>query len=188
MRYAFVMRGIPGSGKSTVAKIIAETFKNSGLTATIHSTDDLCMVDGEYKWSADLAPQRHEQNLSNFKDSLFSGDDCVICDNTNVKREHFDLYVKAAQRAGYVVAFVELPHPAPIEAAWRNSHRVPSDVITKMVFDWEPSQQTGTSIRLAEASTITERIRSSRRFWATLSFLVGLITGTLLQLVMKYAS
>jgi tRNA uridine 5-carbamoylmethylation protein Kti12 len=50
MRYAFIMRGIPGSGKSTVASMLRQAFiddENPAGNYVVHSTDDLCMVDGE---------------------------------------------------------------------------------------------------------------------------------------------
>lgn len=141
MKYAFIMRGVPGSGKSTLAKAIATGFRAAWgkNAAAIHSTDDLCMVDGEYKWDAELANKRHDQNLVNFVESLAREVPCVIVDNTNVKRTYFASYTAAAEAYGYVSVVVEVPHPTPEAAAERNTHGVPIEVIRRMLEDWEPS-------------------------------------------------
>jgi predicted kinase len=176
MRYAFIMRGIPGSGKSTVAHMIADSFKNNGDRASVHSTDDLCMVDGEYHFDPELAGARHAQNLENFKDSLERGIPCVIVDNTNVSQEQYTPYWKAAKDAGYRPIFVELPHPPPLVAANRNAHGVPIEVINKMILCWEPSQHTATVDRVLEAEIIVHRIRKN----LTKISLVCLGTGAVL--------
>lgn len=60
MRIAYIMRGIPGSGKSTIAKIIA------GDTGKIHSTDDFFYNPyGEYCFDPKLLKEYHEKNFRN---------------------------------------------------------------------------------------------------------------------------
>ncbi|GAG25938.1 unnamed protein product, partial [marine sediment metagenome] len=136
LKTVHIMRGVPGSGKSTVARSIACSYPGSfnstdpekGEWVTdyaIHSTDDLCMVDGEYQFDIELAGERHAQNLENFKDSLERGVPCVIVDNTNVKISQFAPYADAAQAAGYAVVFVEVAHPSLEVAVERNTHGVP---------------------------------------------------------------
>ena len=51
------MRGLPGSGKSTKAKKIA------GEIGVIYSTDDLFMVDGQYKYDAKMIGEYHDKNF-----------------------------------------------------------------------------------------------------------------------------
>ncbi len=186
MRYAFIMRGIPGSGKSTVAKRIAEFFKNDGDRAVIHSTDDLCMVDGEYQFDPELAGARHAQNLENFTDSLERGIPCVIVDNTNVSQAQYAPYWKAAKDAGYRPVFVELPHPPPLVAANRNSHGVPIEVINKMILCWEPSQHTATVDRVSEAEIIVHRIRKNLRNTVIAFFGLGSLLGAVAVLLSQW--
>jgi predicted kinase len=185
-RYAFIMRGIPGSGKSTVAKMIARgCFPGQAnidgsqwLTdAVIHSTDDLCMVDGEYRFDVALAGERHAQNLQNFKDSLAAHKPCVIVDNTNVKVEQYHPYMKAAEAEGYRVVIVELPHPAPVVAAQRNTHGVPIEVINQMVLDWEPSQHCVTVAKVEHAARIVRSLQRRERKLIYLAWGVGAAFG-----------
>ncbi len=187
-KFAFIMRGIPGSGKSTVAKMIARgCFPGQAnldgskwfSDAVIHSTDDLCMVDGVYQFDAALAGERHAQNLQNFKDSCAAGKPCVIVDNTNVKTEQYLPYIKAAEAAGYRVVIVELPHPAPIVAAQRNAHGVPIETINQMVLDWEPSQHCVTVEKVMDSARIVSNMQKALRAAIIISFTGGAVLGAL---------
>jgi predicted kinase len=131
MNIAYIMRGVPGSGKSTVAKMIA------GGIGKIHSTDDLFYTEGEYHFDPAKLSDYHEKNFRAFCQSLEEKNPVVICDNTNIKRWYFARYVEVAKKSGYMVVFVVLPHPDPEIAAKRNLHKVTSDKIRKMIFDWE---------------------------------------------------
>ena len=185
-RYAFIMRGIPGSGKSTIAKLIARgCFPGQAnldgsqwlSDAVIHSTDDLCMVDGEYQFDIALAGERHAQNLQNFKDSCAAQKPCVIVDNTNVKTEQYRPYIKAAEAESYRVIIVELPHPAPILAAQRNAHGVPIEVINQMVLDWEPAQHCVTVAKVEHAARIVSKMQKALKSAILIGFAGGVALG-----------
>lgn len=131
MKVAYIMRGVQGSGKSTLAKILA-----SG-TGRIHSTDDFFYVNGEFRFNSERLRENHERNFEAFCRSLNEGIAVVICDNTNTKRWHFERYVEAADRAGYLVAFVVMPHPNPEVAAQRNLHGMSASAIQRRIDEWE---------------------------------------------------
>ncbi len=181
MKHVYIMRGIPGSGKSSIAWDLP-ALVICGSSA-IHSTDDLCMVDGEYKFDLELAPQRHAQNLENFKASLEKGMEVVVVDNTNIKVQQYEPYVTAAQAAGYRVAFVELLHPTLDEAVERSTHGVPRETINQMILDWEPSQHCVTVDAVSNAAIIVEYLtKNLNRVTveaALLGFLGGVVVGGL---------
>ena len=86
------MRGVPGSGKSTVANHI------KGENGVIHSTDNYFMNEnGDYVFDKTLLGKHHQQNLEgthfliilDFKLSIDSGIKTVIVDNTNTKKWEF---------------------------------------------------------------------------------------------------
>ena len=55
-KFCFIMRGVPGSGKSTVAS------KIKGENGIIHSTDDYFIdANGEYQFDKTLLAKNHEK-------------------------------------------------------------------------------------------------------------------------------
>jgi hypothetical protein len=135
-----VMRGIPGSGKSTKAKELAGQGK-------IHSTDDVIEAGEDYNEffakmiaSKDFTPlsRVHSTNLKNAVSSMKSGVTPVIIDNTNIKQNEAKAYVVAALELGYSdnnIKFVDIG-TAGLEAAElakRNTHGVPLDKIEMMI-------------------------------------------------------
>ncbi len=175
MRFVYILRGIPGSGKSTVAQQLA---RKTDEPAVIHSTDDLCMVDGEYQFDIELAGERHAQNLENFIGSLDKRVPCVIVDNTNVKVEQYAPYVESAQTAGYAVVFVEVAHPDLDVAVARNTHGVSEEIINKMILDWEPSQHSAIIENVNEAAVILEVLQAREQFVLWLGFTAGSVIGS----------
>lgn len=132
MKIAYIMRGIPGSGKSTVASELA------GESGVIHSTDDFFYDDGGvYRFDPNLLGRNHARNQAAFRESLSLGISPVVCDNTNSQRWEFEPYVELAKEQGYIVAVVSLSHPDPDVAAARNVHGVSAEVIRRMINRWE---------------------------------------------------
>ena len=193
LKFAYILRGIPGSGKSTVARKLTQSYENPGLEVAIHSTDDLCMVDGEYRFDAALAAERHAQNFENFKNSLYKGVPCVICDNTNVKGQYYQPYVDVALLMGYVVVIVEMVHPTLDEAVERNTHGVPREVINQFLLDWEPAQHCITVDMVDELSghvVITQKLlhhmRDMQRVWILLALAVGAGLGAFAAILARW--
>jgi predicted kinase len=131
MKIAYIMRGVPGSGKSTVARQIA------GNTGVIHSTDDYFVTNGEYCFDSSKIHEHREATYRAFCESLKDGVEVVICDNTNIHPQHFRCYAKSAEKAGYLVAYVVMPHPDPEIAARRNVHKVSEHAIRRMIQSWK---------------------------------------------------
>lgn len=136
-----VMRGIPGSGKSTKAKQLA------GTNGVIHSTDDVIEAQGDYKEffekmfaSKDFSSlsKAHSTNLKNLIESLKNGVSPVILDNTNIKQNEAKAAVKAALEMGLDdknIQFVDIGTGglSAQQLADRNTHGVPLDKIESMI-------------------------------------------------------
>jgi predicted kinase len=130
MKRVIIMRGIPGSGKSTRAReLVAEGI--------IHSTDDLFMVDGEYVFNHRMLGYNHGKNLKNFIKSLGLGLSPVIVDNTNVRHRDYKEYVTRAAEFGYDVQYEVLPLIDVKVAVERNTHNVPEFAIQRMIDRWQ---------------------------------------------------
>lgn len=125
------MRGIPGSGKSTVARQLA------GTTGVIHSVDEYLYENGEYKFNAAKLPELAERVFKDFSESIANGVPIVVYDRGNLTKASFEAYVRVAEKAGYIVSIVTLPK-IPLElSVQRNIHNVPEEMIREMIQKWE---------------------------------------------------
>lgn len=128
-----IMRGLPGSGKSYLARSIADG-------APVFSTDDFFVIDGEYRFDPSKLGQNHAENLARSITAMSEGVPHVIIDNTCTQAWEAREYVKAAVQYGYDVQFVEPTTPWAFdvaECAKRNQHGVPEAAIAGMLARWE---------------------------------------------------
>ena len=130
----YIMRGLPGSGKSTKAEHL-------GQGGVVLASDDFFMVNGEYVWDERAISYAHSWNIRRAKEAIEKGISPIVIDNTNIKGEYARPYVEMAKEAGYEIRIAEPDTPWKFdvdELARRNTHRVPRDKIQKMVDSWEP--------------------------------------------------
>jgi len=130
------MQGIPGSGKSTVAKAMAGIDGDA-----LYSTDDYWMESGVYRYDVDRIGEAHAWNQSNARAAMLLGFPLVIIDNTNIKKRYAQPYLDLAQECGYPVQVVRV-EVAVEEAIRRNNmrtedRRIPEDVIRRMAAEME---------------------------------------------------
>jgi len=132
-KIAIIMRGVPGSGKST----IATWFEQMG--AIVCSTDNYHIVNGEYKFNAEKLGEFHRKNLEYFTEHVQKGTQMVIVDNTNVKRKDYLSYVEEARDNGYEVHAITFV-PQDIEKCIkRNVHKVPEEAVRRMASSLQAS-------------------------------------------------
>lgn len=136
MTHITLMRGIPGSGKSTVAKAIAQ------LDFDVMSTDEYWYLPGppnvgEYKFDIKEIAAAHIWNQSRVDKRLALGF-CphVIIDNTNITSHAVAPYFDMAVRYGCSISILTVDTPLE-ECIRRNSLRskdrqVPESAIRKM--------------------------------------------------------
>lgn len=188
MKIAYIMRGVPGSGKSTTALQITRGYENPLLEVAVHSTDDLFYVNDVYRFDPRKLAHHHALNLEDFKESVKRGVPCVICDNTNIRVKHYQPYVDAATEAGYRVAIVQLPHPTLEQAFNRNKHGVPRENIARMIQGFEPPVESKeqnyrlegeAAARVAKHVTVYVRgVEDKKRLtWTRNAFLIGILVG-----------
>jgi predicted kinase len=134
-----IMRGLPGSGKSTRAR----ELQGEGV---IHATDSY-LTDpntGEYKFDPEKIKDYHRQNLEDAIKSMEAGISPVIIDNTNVQKWEFEKYLDAAEVNGYDVKFETLDPTnysedfiRELAERQKKTHNVPEQVIIDMLKRWE---------------------------------------------------
>jgi len=127
MRNVVIMRGLPGSGKSTVAKKLAATVEG----AVIVSADDGLMVGGQYQFDVTKLGAAHGACQAAFKTALAFNKPLVIVDNTNTTPQEIQRYMDMAQNFGYEAVVMVVPCDVDTSAA-RNTHGVPREAIERM--------------------------------------------------------
>ena len=144
MKQVFILRGLPGSGKSYYAQNLAEELSGADESQYfICSTDDYFVNEqGEYHFDKFKLSQYHNLNLARFINALAQGIELVIVDNTNIKKWEFIAYSQAAIALGYrvkeeIVGEVKDKSMQHLYAK-RNSHNIPLKTISKMayMFEW----------------------------------------------------
>ncbi|KTF18210.1 AAA family ATPase [Pseudoalteromonas sp. H105] len=144
MKQVFILRGLPGSGKSYYAQTLADELVTGDQSQyLICSTDDYFYNEqGEYKFDKFKLSQFHNLNLARFINALSQSVPLVIVDNTNIKKWEFIAYSQAAVALGYQVKEVIVGEVKDKSMqhlyAKRNSHKVPLKMISKMayMFEW----------------------------------------------------
>ena len=120
-----VMRGLPGSGKSTVVSSITRLYPK----AVVCSADQYFMTDeGKYEFDASLLKFAHQQSQNKARDACEAGERLVVVDNTGVKRWELVNYFRMAQSFDYTVILLEPRTPWRFnvnQLAIKNTHGVP---------------------------------------------------------------
>jgi predicted kinase len=137
MKSFIIMRGIPGSGKSTY-------IKNYYPEAKVCSADHYFETPRGYFFDASKLSQAHGHCKRSVLDAMEQGAPLIVLDNTNIKLAWFKEYIETAKRFGYEVGAVRMICD-PEEAFKRNSHGVPKDKIVsfKERLDASPRRRMG---------------------------------------------
>ena len=132
-----ILRGISGSGKSLLAKELAQIYNDKFRDeenypkARILSADNYFMKDGKYLFDARLLPRAHSQCLRDFMASFrINPPELCIIDNTNTSVIEVAPYYAIANAHKATVKLVTLMCDPAI--AWEsNQHGVSSAIILR---------------------------------------------------------
>jgi predicted kinase len=143
-----ILRGLPGSGKSTWVTNGVRSGELSGI-AVVCSADDFRFDDeGRYVFNPKANAEVHARCFERFIDALRERRaNHIVVDNTNVRRFEYANYVRVALLAGVPPANIheismhtdprQLPVRTLMKWAERNVHNVPLDAIEQMAMRWE---------------------------------------------------
>ncbi|CAH6891165.1 N4bp2 [Phodopus roborovskii] len=127
-----LLRGLPGSGKS----FLARTLQEDNPSGVILSTDDYFYINGQYQFDVKYLGEAHEWNQNRAKEAFEKKVSPVIIDNTNLQAWEMKPYVALSQKHKYKVLFRE-PDTwwkfKPKELARRNIHGVSKEKIARML-------------------------------------------------------
>jgi 2',3'-cyclic-nucleotide 3'-phosphodiesterase len=129
-----IVRGLPGSGKTTLAKQFANT------TGKIFSNDDYFTEGTTYNFKPEKYDEAVLRTQYNVLDAMKKGEYLIIVDNNNARKWEAKPYVRAAVNFGYTVEFHETNTP------WKNNidelikksqHTQTPKYIKRMMKKWE---------------------------------------------------
>lgn len=127
-----LLRGLPGSGKS----FLARTLQEDNPSGVILSTDDYFYINGQYQFDVKYLGEAHEWNQNRAKEAFEKKVSPIIIDNTNLQAWEMKPYVALSQKHKYKVLFRE-PDTwwkfKPKELARRNIHGVSKEKIARML-------------------------------------------------------
>jgi predicted kinase len=122
-----LIRGLPGSGKSTMAK------KMIGIMGSIacHLEADMFFVmDGIYVFDHNKVKEAHAWCQDKTREALASGKTCIVS-NTFVKKWEMEPYIKMASDLNEEMIVIEA------KGNYGNIHNLPLEVIERMRDTWE---------------------------------------------------
>lgn len=130
-----IIRGLPSSGKTTLAIKKRNHLMNIGSVVMI-ATDDFFTIDNVYHWDSNFLSEAHSWNYFRFVKHVFNKVEYIILHNTATTFWEIEKYVKFAIKHGYEIEVCEPDTPWKYdvdELTKRNTHGVPKETIQKML-------------------------------------------------------
>jgi len=140
----YILRGISGSGKSTIAKKLPNVTKEN-----IFSTDELIANNkNDYnKFFEDMSKnndwtpltKKHQENMNNIANAMRQNKTPIVYDDMNLEAWNCKEVVQKAMEYNYEVKFIDIGTGgySAEELSKRNTHDVPLDEIQKMIDKYE---------------------------------------------------
>lgn len=130
MQKLIIIRGIPGSGKTTYSNKMKAHLVKFGYDPNdvVQYEADMYFMDdkGNYNWDADKLCSAHKWCYNKAKEAL-QNHKIVIVSNTFINRKLLKPYIKLAEETN---AECEIYH---CTGNWKNVHNVPDETIKRMI-------------------------------------------------------
>lgn len=134
----YIIRGLPGSGKSTLGEKLADNYmdfhpKFGGPKTHSYAADDWFYdEDGNYNFNPEELPAAHEECQSRVRGCMMDsiGNICVC--NTFSQRWEAEPYINMAKQFDYTCVIIECQNN------FKSVHGVPAESIERMKERWEP--------------------------------------------------
>lgn len=118
---AFILSGVSGCGKSTVALTIAGGDKRLVCEANHYMLNE----DGNYEFDANKLDHCHQLCFMKFQSLCDKDEPIVVQSNTNLVPREYDRYMRYAKSKGYVVHLLLVAKPEE----YVNHRDIPQEVV-----------------------------------------------------------
>ena len=139
MKTLYIIRGLPGSGKSTLGEKLADSYmdyhpKYGGPKTYSYSADDWFTYKstGRYVFIPEELPQAHDECQSRVRGAMMSHVENICVCNTFSQAWEAEPYFKLCEQYDYTPMVLEC------QSQFGNIHDVPQESIEAMVERWEP--------------------------------------------------
>jgi len=128
-----LVRGVPGSGKTTLANECAATYRSAGISSVVVSADDWMVdEDGKYAYDHMRLPHCHTMCQREVCRQMTEGTRVIFVANTFVRKWEAEVYLQLARLWGYTVTVYRMT------GEYENVHGVPADKVAIMKANMEP--------------------------------------------------
>ena len=133
----YIIRGLPGSGKSTLGEKLADTYmdyhpKHGGTKHYSYAADDwFTDRKGNYNFVPEELPEAHEDCRARVLGAMLSGAENIATCNTFTQAWEAAPYFKLCELHGYTPVVLEC------QSQFGNVHGCPQEKINEMAGRWE---------------------------------------------------
>jgi hypothetical protein len=137
-RTLYIIRGLPGSGKSTLGQQLADSYmdyhpKHGGTKYHSYAADDWFTFEstGRYVFIPEELPEAHEDCRARVLGAMLSNVENICVCNTFSQSWEAEPYIKLCELHGYTPVVLEC------QSKFDNIHNVPRESIDAMTERWE---------------------------------------------------
>ena len=128
----YILRGVPGSGKTTLANLMTIGFNSVDIHAVAYAADDYFTDEnGNYRFDKKRLGEAHDWCQDRVLADMRARIPVIIVHNTFVQIWEMKPYMDMADESGYIV------NEIVCKGRWMNQHGVPDEVIISMQNRWE---------------------------------------------------
>lgn len=156
----YVITGLPGSGKTSIAKKLLERLWSRRINGVMCAADDFFMVEEQvnvgtedsekfalqpvYKFDPTKLPLAHSDCFANVLKAFQEEVQIVILHNTGSQLWEYENYLRAARLVDYDIVIAHIPCKSKeqfLEFYGRNTHGIPLAAAAMMWLRWEHHKQ-----------------------------------------------
>lgn len=136
VKVVVLLRGLPGSGKSTRADELVKSFRELQANPVVFSADKYFDTQGGYRYDAKEVGAAHNWAFKNTEEAVRVFQSPIIIDNTNTEEFEILNYYNIAYHNWYKFYVLEPDTDWAFDVAEltrRNTHGVPADKLSRML-------------------------------------------------------